>query len=393
MKEIRFRSVGEVVERLNPSYPVFIVFPDVLKAWAEAFMAGFPGTVLYAVKCNPDPHVLRALYGAGIRHFDTASLPEIAKISELFPDAHCYFNHPVKSRGALESASDVYGIQHYVVDHINELDKLNEVVGTDITVEVRIATAKNMALYNLSSKFGASSDDAVALLKEAHGRGCRTAIAFHVGSQCPDPEAYRIALGAAADVARRAGVPIEYFDVGGGFPAHYGEPIPPVEAFLEAIRASKRDFGIEEPLFAEPGRALVAEGCSLLAQVQLRKGDDLYINDGVYGGLSEIHLGDLRPPVRALAHGAARGAERSVGGSLKPFRIFGPTCDSLDVFRIRFELPDGIGEGDWIEFGHLGAYSIGMQSAFNGFFMDTVVQVAGLHDVFESKIGVESKIG
>ncbi|WP_293550066.1 type III PLP-dependent enzyme [Parvibaculum sp.] len=384
---MRFQSVGEVVERLNPSYPVFVVFPDIVKARAQAFIEGFPGTVLYAVKCNPDPHVLRALYGAGIRHFDTASLPEIAKISELFPDAHCYFNHPVKSRGALESASDVYGIQHYVVDHISELNKLNEVVGRDITVEVRIATPKNMALYNLSSKFGAPLDDAVALLKEANARGCRTAIAFHVGSQCADPHAYYLALGAAADVARRAGVPLEYIDVGGGFPADYGEPIPPLEDFFDAIRSGRRDHGIEEPLLAEPGRALVADGCSILAQVQLRKGDDLYINDGVYGGLSEIHLGDLRPPVRAIAHRPKEGAERSVGGALKPFRIFGPTCDSLDVFRVRFELPDGIGEGDWIEFGHLGAYSIGMQSSFNGFFTDTVVQVAGAHDAFQSKSG------
>lgn len=383
MKEVRFSSVAEVIERLSPSYPVFLVFPDILQARAKAFIDGFPGTVLYAVKSNPDQHVLRALYGAGIRHFDTASLPEIAKISELFSDAHCYFNHPVKSRGALESASDVYGIGHYVVDHIHELNKLIEIVGCDITVEVRIATAKNLALYNLSSKFGAQPDDAVALLKEAHGRGCRTAISFHVGSQCPDPQAYRLAMGAAADIAKRAQVPIEYFDIGGGFPAEYGEPVPPLEAYFDVIRSAKRDLGMDEPLLAEPGRALCAEGCSVLTQVQLRKGDDLYINDGIYGALSEIHLADLKPPVRAIA----RKTGGTVEGALKPFRIFGPTCDSLDVFKVRFDLPDSIGEGDWIEFGNLGAYSICMQSGFNGFFMDTVVQIAGFHDVFHSKIG------
>ena len=60
-----------------------------------------------------------------------------------------------------------------------------------------------------------------------------------------------------------------------------------------------------------------------------------------------------------------------------PFRIFGPTCDSLDVFKVQFELPADIGEGDWIEFARMGAYSIGMQSGFNGFFTDTVVQVSG----------------
>lgn len=371
MKEIRFSSVDEVVARLNPSYPVFVVFPDVLAQRARDFIAGFPGTVLYAVKCNPDPHVLRALYGAGIRHFDTASLSEIAKISELFSDAHCYFNHPVKSRGALESASDVYGIEHYVVDHIGELDKLNQVVGTDITVEVRVTTPKNKSVYNLSSKFGAQPDAAVALLKEAHKRGSRTAISFHVGSQCPDPMAYRKSLEVAVDVAKQAGVEISYFDIGGGFPADYGDPIPPLEAYFDVIRQAQRDLAIDAPLYAEPGRALVADGCSVLVQVQLRKGDDLYINDGIYGTMSEIHLADLRPPVRAIARSG------EVQGEKKPFRLFGPTCDSLDVFKVKFELPADITEGDWIEFARMGAYSIGMQSGFNGFFTDTVVQVSG----------------
>lgn len=377
MKSLNFGSVDEVIERLDPSYPVFVVFPEVLAARTKAFIDGFPGTVLYAMKCNPDPYVLRALYGAGIRHFDTASLPEIAKLNELFPDAHCYFNHPVKSRGALESASDVYGIEHYVVDHISELNKLHDVVGTDIVVEVRVTTPKNKSVYNLSSKFGAQPDEAVALLKEAKARGSRVAIAFHVGSQCPDPSAYRNSLAVAVDVVKRAGVQVEYYDVGGGFPADYGDPIPPLDAYFDAIRAAKHEFALDEPLFAEPGRALVADGCSILSQVQLRKGNDLYINDGIYGGLSEFHLADLRPPVRAISRGAKKATSRMTSGALMPFRIFGPTCDSLDVFKVKFELPDEIAEGDWIEFARMGAYSIGMQSGFNGFYTDTVVQVSG----------------
>ncbi len=378
MKETRFRSVAEVIERLNPSYPVFMVFPEILKDRARTFLDGFPGTVLYAVKCNPDPHVLRALYQAGVRHFDTASLPEIAKVSELFADAHCYFNHPVKSRGALEAAWEIYGLGHYVVDHIDELNKLHEVVGTDITVEVRIATPKGAAVYNLSSKFGAAPDAAVELLQEASRRGSRTAIAFHVGSQCPDPEAYRVAMKEAADIARRADVPIEYLDIGGGYPAEYGDPVPPIGAFFSVIRAARDELKLGMPLYAEPGRALVADGCSVLAQVQLRKGRDLYINDGIYGCLAEIQLGPLKPPVRALRR--RDGVCVPVTGEEKSYRIFGPTCDSLDVFKVEFELPDGIAEGDWIEFRRMGAYSIGMQTSFNGFYTDTVVLIDGHQD-------------
>ena len=36
--------------------------------------------------------------------------------------------------------------------------------------------------------------------------------------------------------------------------------------------------------------ALIAEGLSLVTQVVLRKGDTLYINDGIYGSFDELTL-------------------------------------------------------------------------------------------------------
>ena len=375
-RQLRFASVVDVIQRLDPSYPVFCVFPDMLRARAKTFVEGFPGTVLYAVKCNPHAFVLRALTEGGVQHFDTASISEIARVTEQLPDAHCYFNHPVKGRGALEAAADVYGIKDYVVDHPDELEKVISIAGTDITVEVRIATPKGSAVYDLSAKFGATPGLAVELLKRANGHGCRTALAFHVGSQCLDPAAFRVAMEMAKAVAGEAGVPLEYLDVGGGFPASYNGDVPPLQSYFDAIADAKTTLGIEVPLLGEPGRALVAEGCSVLTQVHLRKGDDLYINDGIYGCLSEIRDGDLDPPVRVLRR------DGPVDGPLRPFRLFGPTCDSLDVLKLPFDLPENIREGDWIEFGLMGAYSIGMQTGFNGFVTDTVVRIDGMHEVF-----------
>ncbi|MBI1262375.1 MAG: type III PLP-dependent enzyme [Rhizobiales bacterium] len=375
-KALSFPSIAEVIRRLDPSYPVFCIFPEILQNRAREFVSGFPGTTLYAVKCNPHAIVLKALNEGGVEHFDTASVPEIAKVVEQLPEAHCYFNHPVKGRGALESAADVYGITHYVVDHIDELNKVIGIAGTDITIEVRISTPKGSAIYDLSSKFGTTPENAVSLLKEAHARGCRTAIAFHVGSQCTDPDAFRVAMEMASGVARHADVPIDYMDVGGGFPAAYKYAVPPLQDYFDVIKATKERLKLTMPLYAEPGRALVAEGCSVITQVHLRKGDDLYINDGIYGCLSEIRDCDLDPPVRAIAD------DRVLSGNMKPYRIFGPTCDSLDTLRPLFSLPEDISEGDWIEFGMMGAYSIGMQTGFNGFVTDTIVRVDGLHEEF-----------
>ncbi len=381
-RETRFASVDDVIDRLNPSYPVFCVFPDILRERARTFVDGFPGTVLYAVKCNPHHYVLRALSEGGIDHFDTASIFEIARVTEQFPDAHCYFNHPVKGRGALDSAVDVYGLKDFVVDDMHELDKVIQYAGTDVTIEVRLSTPKGRAVYNLSAKFGAPPDDGVALLKEANRRGCRTALAFHVGSQCLDPDAFRIAMELAMDVAGKAGVPLEYLDVGGGFPARYKMDVPPLQDYFDVVRETKDRLGITVPLMGEPGRALVANGCSVLTQVHLRKGNDLYINDGIYGCLSEIRDGDLDPPVRAIRRKKGGGGE-PLADHLQPFRIFGPTCDSLDVLKLPFHLPDNIQEGDWIEFGLMGAYSIGMQTGFNGFVTDTIVRIDGTHSDFE----------
>jgi ornithine decarboxylase len=145
-----------------------------------------------------------------------------------------------------------------------------------------------------------------------------------------------------------------------------------MEEYFSAIRAAYARLNLQIPLLAEPGRALVAEGCSVLAQVHLRKDDSLYINDGIYGSLNEVWLGNVMPPVRAI------GKRGPLSPKLKPYRIFGPTCDSLDVFKQTFDLPEDMQEGDWIEFGQMGAYSIGMQTSFNGFTTDAIVEVTGM---------------
>lgn len=370
----RFPSVDSVVEALNPSYPILCVHPDRLARSAAAFLEGFPGRVLYAVKCNPHPLVLKSLWQAGIRHFDTASLNEIALVSELLPEAQCYFNHPVKGTAAIEAADRIYGMDAWVVDTVDELDKIEEEVGAHPDViQVRLQTASGYAAFDLSLKFGATRDEAVALLRDVAARGYVPAISFHVGSQCRTPEAWSRAIHEAGDVMRAAGVDLRFLNVGGGFPAHYrGTQIPPLDTYFQAIKdaVAKLDLPPGCELMCEPGRALVVEGCTLLVQVHLRKGGSLYINDGVYGNLSELNIAKLTPPVRLI-----RKDGRPSSREFAPFRIFGPTCDSLDVLPEPFVLPDDVTDGDWIEIGQVGAYSNALATPFNGFFTDTVVEV------------------
>ncbi len=369
-----FATVEDVVDELKPGYPVYCLRPAELKRRASFFLDAFPGRVMYAVKCNPHLIVLKALYEAGIRHFDTASLPEIALVREHLPQADCYFMHPVKARAAIMAAHQVYGVDHFVVDHENELDKIIEITGggDGKVVLVRIVTPVHDAQYQLSDKFGISAEQAPELLKKVHNANFQTGVAFHVGSQCRNPQAFIDGVNTALDVIETAGVPVHYLDVGGGFPAVYQDDHPPeISEYFDAIYQAFDQSRLRRDcvLMCEPGRGLVASGCTLLAQIQLRKDDKLYINDGIYQSLSETLLGKMKLPTRLI------NPRRSIATETQDFTILGPTCDNLDILPAPFRLPADADEGDWIEIGQTGAYTNSASTRFNGFYPETFVSV------------------
>ena len=369
-----FATVEDVVKELKPGYPVYCLRPAELKRQASHFLNTFPGRVMYAVKCNPHLAVLQALYDAGIRHFDTASLAEIALVREHLPQADAYFMHPVKPRAAIMTAHKIYGVDHFVIDHEKELQKIIDVTGggDGKVVLVRIVTPVHDAQYQLSDKFGIAAEDAPALLKKVHDANFQSGVAFHVGSQCRSPQAFVDGINTALDVIEAANVPVHYLDVGGGFPAQYEDDRPPaLDAYIDAIHKAFDQSRLRRDcvLMCEPGRGLVASGCTLLTQIQLRKDDKLYINDGVYQSLSETLMGKMKLPARLI------NPARKIASEYQDFTILGPTCDNLDILPAPFYLPVDADEGDWIEIGQTGAYSNSAATRFNGFFPETFVTV------------------
>ena len=148
-----------------------------------------------------------------------------------------------------------------------------------------------------------------------------------------------------------ANVPVHYLDVGGGFPALYEDDRPPeLSAYFDAIKQAFDQSRIRRDcvLMCEPGRGLVASGCTLLTQIQLRKDNKLYINDGVYQSLSETLMGKMKLPARLI------NPARTPATEFQDFTILGPTCDNLDILPAPFYLPVDADEGDWIEIGQTG---------------------------------------
>jgi ornithine decarboxylase len=358
-------SVRAAVLALRPEIPMLCLRPAKARKEAARFVEAFPGQVLYAVKCNPDEAVLRALAEGGIGHFDAASIGEVRLVRRLFPKAEIHFMHPVKARSAIREAYAAHGVRDFVLDDRAELGKILEETdgATDLRLIVRLGLAKGGARLDLSGKFGASAEDAVALLRHC-AAVARVGLSFHVGSQCCDPAAWERALAEADAVIRAAGVSLDVLDVGGGFPVAYPDARPPrLAAFMAAIRRGVARMALPPAcaLWCEPGRALVAGCQSLVVQVQARRGDMLFINDGVYGTLSDAGALAWRYPCRLIK---AAGASHATAHG---FGFFGPTCDSLDRMPGPFVLPADVAEGDWIEIGQLGAYGACLRTGFNGF--------------------------
>ncbi len=366
-------TVEHAVAEARPGDPMICLRPHVFRATAARFVSAFPGRVLYAVKCNPDPAVLRALHAGGVNHFDVASITEIEQVRRLFPRAGLAFMHPVKPRSAIRSAYRDHGVRDFALDSAEELDKILDETGHagDLGLIVRLRLPRGEAVYDLSGKFGAVPEQAAALLRTARGVARRVGLCFHVGSQCLDPAAYERALDIVGRTVAMAGVRIDVLDVGGGFPVSYpGVTPPPLDDFIAAIGRGRARLGLPPhcALWCEPGRALVAAGASVVVQVQLRRGAELFINDGIYGSLSDAGAPGFRFPVRLVRPGVASEAPA------RDFVFFGPTCDSADRMAGPFSLPADIRSGDWIEIGQLGAYGACLRTAFNGF--DHVGQVA-----------------
>ncbi|KKB61370.1 decarboxylase [Robbsia andropogonis] len=342
---------------------------------ARRFAESFPGTVLYAVKANPIPQVLAALARGGISHFDVASMGEIVDVAHHVPGATQYLMNPVKSRAAIDVAYRTYGLRSFVVDSEAELRKVRDVLpssDSDITLYVRYAPSESGAVFDLRGKFGATTDDASALvdLVESSTRW-GVGLSFHVGSQAIQDAPYITALEDAERIIARGRSRIRSLDIGGGFPGVYlnsrSDTTDILASISQRIEASSALRSLD--LLCEVGRGLVYGGMSLFARILLRRGQDIFCGAGIFGGLLSAQQW-LQFPVRTWRHGDIY----DTGGKAQ-FQVFGPTCDSMDRLAFPYGLPDDIEEGDWLEFQSAGAYSVSLRAPFNGFYTNDIVHV------------------
>ncbi|WP_440917746.1 type III PLP-dependent enzyme [Candidatus Pelagibacter sp.] len=372
----KFKSVEELVNQLRPDKPVYCIRKKSILSASKFFQKNFPGKILYAVKTNPHPEVIKTLLKSGINQFDVASVEEIKAVRKFNQVSKCSFMHTIKSREDISEAYFKYGVKTFALDTKDELIKIIESTSNakDLELFVRVAVSNEHAEIDLSKKFGAINSEAAGLLRLVKQHSKKIGLSFHVGSQCMHPISYSKGISEIANIIKKTKIVPDYLNIGGGFPTIYPDLIPPsLESYFDEIKKGLENLKIEKlpEIICEPGRALVAESGSTIVRVNLRKKQKLYINDGTYGTLFDAGTPNIVFPSKMIKDNS----NKIISKKLTAFDFYGPTCDSMDYMKGPFLLPNNIKENDYIELGQLGSYGLTFRTQFNGFYSDKIYEV------------------
>ena len=370
----KFKTVDDLINQLKPEKPIYCIRKKSIQLASTYFRNKFPGKVLYAVKTNSHPEVLKTIVESGIENFDIASIQEIKDIRAINPNAKCSYMHTVKSRESIKEAYFNYNVKAFSLDTKDELIKIIETTNEakDLELFVRVAVSNEHAEIDLSTKFGASISEATALLRLTKQYAKKIGLSFHVGSQCMHPISYTKGIADIGNIIRKTKIIPDYINIGGGFPAIYPDLVPQsLDNYFEEIKKGLSNLKLEKlpEILCEPGRALVAESGSTIVRVNLRKKQKLYINDGTYGTLFDAGTPNMVYPSRLIK------SSKIISKKLTAFDFYGPTCDSMDYMKGPFLLPNNIKENDYIELGQLGAYGLTFRTQFNGFYSNEIYEV------------------
>jgi ornithine decarboxylase len=365
----RFAKIKEFAS--GKKTPFVVVSLDTIAQKYDDLKKSMPyADIYYAIKANPAPDVLKLLAGRG-SFFDIASIYELDLLLNLgiSPDRVSYGN-TIKKAEDIRYAYEK-GVRLFSSDAESDVRKLAQnAPKSDVFFRILISCIG--ADWPLSRKFGAQPDvifQNIILAKELglNPRG----ISFHVGSQQHDITQWKEALSTCKelfDAAKEQGIRLDLVNMGGGFPAHYIQPVEETCVYAGEITDYLNEFfGPELPnIIIEPGRYMTGDAGVLVSEVVMISNKErdsgipwLYVDIGKFGGLIETMGESIKYPIYS---------ERA--GEANEYVIAGPTCDSMDILyeQIRYRLPSSLKEGDRLYFFTTGAYTQTYSSVFfNGF--------------------------
>ncbi len=364
-------SLEEVVSTYRFERPTLVMDTGLVAANYRALKAGL-GTarIHYAVKANPAREVIAALVAEG-SGFDAASRSEIELcLGQGARPENISFGNTIKRESDIAFAHRA-GISLFAADAEEELEKIARAAPGG-RVYIRVIAEPNGAEWPLTRKFGCAPDRVGPLMDHAAALGLwPVGLSFHVGSQTRHASMWSDTLAEVARLWHRLradGYPLELLNIGGGFPAAYGEDIEGPTSYAASVMDRVRAlFGRVPDIMAEPGRGMVADAGMIAAEVLLvsRKSDTdlhrwVYLDIGRFSGLAETEGEAIRYRFQTWRDGDEAG----------PCILAGPSCDSVDVLYEKrpVQLPLSLRAGDRVVIRDCGAYTSTYSSVgFNGF--------------------------
>lgn len=347
----------------------------------EAWNARMPGVrPFYAVKCFPDPRVVRELarLGAG---FDCASAAEMRLVRDAAgpsfdPARDVVFAHPCKRPSDLSFAQSC-GVRLATFDRVDELHKIKaHHPESELLLRLRVDALAAGHLIPLGLKYGAAVREVPELLSAARDLGLRVSgVSFHAGSGCADDSAYARAIRDAReafDLAAEEGFDMTTLDLGGGF--RHDAAFETISAKISsALEKHFKNRAVH--VIAEPGRFFAESIVTLITPViGVGKRNDkmhYWISDGLYGSFNCIMYENQRPAAVAIRKDMGSESDDAI---CKPSIVWGPTCDSTDCVAQDLMLPE-LATGDHLVFFDAGAYTLSGACDFNGIEFTTPVTV------------------
>jgi diaminopimelate decarboxylase/aspartate kinase len=323
------------------------------------------GRVLYALKANPHPQILRTIAAQGLG-FDCVSLAEIERVLESVPGIspeRILFTPNFAPRAEYEAAL-ARGV-HVTIDNLFVLQRwLDAFKGARVFLRIDTGIGRghhhHVKTAGAQSKFGIPVEELDEVMRLAKLGGVTVdGLHAHAGSGVFDVGNWSQVGSTLAALVKRFPA-VKTVDVGGGL----GVPdrVEGRELDLAKLDAALAGVQAEIPgvtLWLEPGRFLVANAGVLLARVTQTKVKSGIRYVGVATGMNSL----IRPALYGAHHDIVNLTRYGEAANVSA-NVVGPICESSDFLGHDRLLPE-CHSGDVLLIATAGAYSRAMSSNYN----------------------------
>ncbi len=329
--------------------------------------------LLYAIKANSNPEILRILKTTAVGGVDAVSLGEIKlALSIGFNPRQIIF-----TGNSITDAEMYFAMEKEVrlnVDSLSRLEKVGKKYpGSEIWVRINSSIGAGHHSHCITggpeSKFGIYYTETEEIKRIAKRHGLKiVGLHQHIGSQILEVEIFLKAMKALLKVAQDF-PNLRFLDFGGGLGVPYRPEEQPLDikilgkeisvCFQDFCNLFARNYGRQLTLILEPGRFLVAEAGYLLVRVtDIKNRPDGRVIVGVDSGFNHL----IRPAMYDSYHEIINISNPR--GKKEIVDIVGNLCESGDRFAVQREI-NHPREGDLLVIKNAGAYGYMMSSNYN----------------------------